>query len=597
MLPSLKTPFKRSITATLTGLGMVAILATGCKTTSPKASGAASINSGEIEKPPLHIELIGRYTSGQYGEGAAEVVAYHENSKRLFVVNGAAKSIDIIPLTLMQNKALPLPYTGSNLSGSRLQLPKSAQTAEGSLPIKSPNSVYIYRDLMAVAMQNKNKQAAGAVLFYDISTQPKLIKSVKVGSLPDMVAINKDGTLAITANEGEPSKDFKTDPEGSISLIDLRNGIAPKATTLNFNQFDNRRAALEATGVKFASPEGTSVSQDLEPEYVAISQDNKKAFVTLQENNALAIVDLENKVITDVVGLGFKDWSKYKIDVSNKDGAQLNTYENLFGLYQPDTIASFTTNGKGYLITANEGDAREYIYQASETDCKAAGHKYDEEDGCISYTEEYRAKKLSFKSPSVIDSYYDKNGIGRLKVTHVLGDKDKDGYHEELYAYGARSFSIWDEQGNQVFDSGDEFARILLDKYGDDFNNNESKNSGDNRSDDKGSEPEAVTTGKIGDKTYAFIGLERQGGIFVYDISRPKYSKYVTYVNNRDFSVNYEIDDDTSPVTLKGDYKKAGDLAPEGLVFIAAKHSPTGTPLLAVANEVSGTVSVYRIKE
>ena len=40
---------------------------------------------------------------------------------------------------------------------------------------------------------------------------------------------------------------------------------------------------------------------------------------------------------------------------------------------------------------------------------------------------------------------------------------------------------------------------------------------------------------------------------------------------------------------------KAGDLAPEGVKFIAADKSPTGRPMLAVANEVSGTTTVYQV--
>ncbi|NVK21246.1 MAG: alkaline phosphatase [Kangiellaceae bacterium] len=550
---------------------------------------------------PIQLELVARHISGQYGEGAAEVVAYQATQQKLYVVNGAAKAIDIVSIKQIPQQALALPYSGQNLASTRLSLPNTAETAAGQLTLKSPNSLAIHGDLMAVAMQNKDKQANGAILFYDLSAQqPSLIKAVEVGALPDMVAFTPDGSKVVVANEGEPSKDYRNDPEGSISIIETGlvtgNGISQQDIRLNFQSFNSKMLELKQSGVKFASPKGTSVAQDLEPEYVAISADSTTAYVTLQENNAIAIVDLTKPAISSVKGLGYKDWNQYTIDVSDKDGAQLNRYENLYGLYQPDTIYSYQVNGKTYLLTANEGDAREYIYDANEADCKAAGHKFDDEDGCISYSEEVRAKKLSFKSPSIIDSYYDKNGIGRLKVTKVLGDDDGDGYHEKLYAYGARSFSIWDSEANQVFDSGDHIAKTLLQTYGEQFNANESKNNGDNRSDDKGAEPEALTVAKIGNRYYGFIGLERMGGIMVYDITNPQQPQYLNFINNRDMSLEFKIDDDTDPVTLKGNYDKVGDLAPEGMVFISAEQSPTGKPLLAVANEVSGSLSIYQIR-
>ena len=39
----------------------------------------------------------------------------------------------------------------------------------------------------------------------------------------------------------------------------------------------------------------------------------------------------------------------------------------------------------------------------------------------------------------------------------------------------------------------------------------------------------------------------------------------------------------------------AGDLGPEGLVFIPAAQSPNGRPLLVVGNEVSGTTAVLQL--
>ena len=39
----------------------------------------------------------------------------------------------------------------------------------------------------------------------------------------------------------------------------------------------------------------------------------------------------------------------------------------------------------------------------------------------------------------------------------------------------------------------------------------------------------------------------------------------------------------------------SGDLGPEGLSFIPAAESPTGTPVVAVANEVSGSTTLFEV--
>ena len=153
-----------------------------------------------------------------------------------------------------------------------------------------------------------------------------------------------------------------------------------------------------------------------------------------------------------------------------------------------------------------------------------------------------------------------------------------------------RSFSIWTTDGAQVFDSGDAFERITYAANPDFFNSNHTESVLEGRSDDKGPEPENLTIGAVDGRTYAFIGFERVGGVVVFDITDPAASRFVTYVNNRDFSVSVEDADDPDSVL-----SQAGDLGPEGLAFIAAESSPTGAPLLAVANEVSGTTTLFSI--
>ncbi len=170
--------------------------------------------------------------------------------------------------------------------------------------------------------------------------------------------------------------------------------------------------------------------------------------------------------------------------------------------------------------------------------------------------------------------------LGRLRTTTAFPTVEPA---TDLYCFGARSFSIRDEAGNLVYDSGNDFERITAAADPENFNStNDEHGSFDSRSDDKGSEPEGVEIGRAFGSTYAFIGLERVGGIMVYNIDSPSEAQFVDYVNNRDF------DGDAEAGT-------AGDLEPEGITFISAADSPIRFPLLAVANEVSGTTTIYKV--
>jgi hypothetical protein len=291
----------------------------------------------------------------------------------------------------------------------------------------------------------------------------------------------------------------------------------------------------------------------------------------MQEANALAIVDIKSATVTDILPLGTKDHNLpgNELDASNRDDTINITNWPVKGFYMPDAIASYKFRGMTYIVSANEGDSRDY-------------------DG---FSEEARIEDLVLDSTAFPDAatLQLEENLGRLKTTTVNGDTDGDGDYDELYSYGARSFSIWSAAGELVYDSGADFEDITAAMLPDDFNStNDENDSFDNRSDDKGPEPEGVVLGKIKGKIYAFIGLERVGGIMVYDVTSPYDVQYVTYVNNRDFSVEAQLPDDTTNPLV-------GDLGPEGLVFIPASKSPNRKPLLVTGNEVSGTTTVFQI--
>jgi len=518
----------------------------------------------------IELNTLGTYASGAFDESAAEIVAHDPANQRLFVINANDSTVDVLDI---QDPEMPI------------KLSTIDATAEGV----SANSVAVYGDLVAVAIEANVKQDNGKVVFYN-STDLNKVGEVEAGALPDMLTFTRDGQKLLVANEGEPSDDYSVDPEGSVSVVDLSNGVAAATvTTAGFASFNGQLAELMEQGLRVFGP-GATLAQDLEPEYIAISIDGEKAWVAMQEANAVAELDIAAGEITAIIPLGFKDHSIIgnELDASNDDsGINIRNWP-VKGIYHPDAMTSYGFNGKTYYITANEGDSRDY-------------------DG---FSEEFRVADLTLDAtafPNAAELQEEAN-LGRLNVTSTLGfgnscapsdpanvtlvggeyDRsyvENNCVYSELYAYGARSFSIWSDTGERVFDSGSEFERITASLIPDNFNSNNDENAFDNRSDDKGPEPEAVTVGTINGQTFAFIGLERVGGIMVYNVTNPQNPEFVQYLNNRDFSA--------SQTDLENGM--AGDLGPEGLAFIAADDSPNGKPMLAVGNEVSGTTTLYGI--
>ncbi|MBK5930319.1 choice-of-anchor I family protein [Halochromatium salexigens] len=520
----------------------------------------------DVPEPTQSIVLnpLGTYQTGVFDEGAQEINAYDPETQRLFVVNADATTIDVLDLGDPANP---------------IKLGSIDASAFGS----SANSVAVKEGLIAVAIEAPVSTDPGKVVFFNANetdfANPTLVDEVEVGALPDMVAFTPDGSTLVVANEGEP--DGGVDPDGSVSLIDIATFTEQKAT---FDAFNAQQAALQAAGLRLF-PDKT-LSADVEPEYVAITSDGAHAYVTLQEANAVAVVDIASATVTDIQPLAPIDHSQpgNGLDPSDRDsGINIQTWP-VFGLQMPDALAVHEVGGETYYVTANEGDDR----GDADEDVTGDAVRLKDLDEVTSFGRSGIALDASITdaSPNIADD----DQLGRLTISTVDGDTDGDGDIDQIHAYGSRSFSIFDSQGNLVFNSGDDFERITAQAFPDDFNaNNDENDSFESRSDNKGPEPEGVTLGEIDGKTYAFIGLERVGGIMVYDITEPAEASFVNYINNRDFSVEAELaDGSTNP--------EVGDLGPEGITFIAAEDSPNGQPLLAVSNEVSGTTTMYAIE-
>lgn len=545
------------------------------------------------------MSLVGRYTSGGTAAApslVAEIISYHANSKSLFItVDTAAEpsSFKRIDLSGLSTTALANPTSAANLTVSA-RYNVASDVNDGSFTAGGVQSLDVSGDLLAIAVQATPKTDPGVIAFYALSANgtPTFLKKVTVGALPDGVAFSPDGKFLVVANEGELSNTFMTDgidPEGSISIIAVADGVpASTATTLGFADFNRSgpRAAELPAAVRIGRP-GATVAQDLEPEYVSISPDSKTAYVTLQENNAVAVVDLATARISSILALGFKDYgSKYKIATSDRYAgttsavynnptapATLKNYANLYGVYLPDGIASYTVNGKTYFLTANEGDDRGDFLTGASADTARFSAIVNNLDPTAFPTAVVNAIKTDQELGRLTLLTKDANGN--------YGDTDGDGDFDRVYVLGGRSFSIWSaDTGTQVYDSGEDIERIVYANAADDSANALALLKADQllgRLDNKGPEPESVVVGEVGGNTYAFIGLERASGVLMVNVNDPAKPRFVQYMRN---------------TTNLND----GDLSPEGLKFIPASKSPTGVALLVVGHEVTGSVAVYQIK-
>jgi len=541
----------------------ITIASTGATTQNVTVSGRG------LEAPHTVVSsrnnIVIRYLTSyntKSGAGAAEIVAYDSATKRLFLISNPAGKSDLEILDV-SNPENPTTFRKIDMLAYGLGV----------------NSVAVKNGLVATAVEDSTRTNPGKVVFFN--TNGDYLHQVKVGVQPDMLTFTPDGTKVLTADEGEPAPNYSIDPEGSVSIITIPGSGVENATvqTVRFTDFDTTGSRFNELPKNFRTSStgiGSKISQDIEPEYITISDDGAKAFVALQENNAMARIDIATAHIDTIFSYGYKDYAANGgLDASDRDSANTQSIRirnyPVYGLYQPDGIYYTTIGGKGYVLSANEGEQREYP-----EDCSTCTLLDFVRLG--SYTAaQLRARYDSIPNQESFDVLRNKAQLGRLRVDTVTGRNPDGTPFRRIISFGARSFSIWDAQtGALVYDSKDDFERITAAETPARFNGDRkaSGNLFDFRSDDKGPEPEYVVTGKVGNKQYAFIGLERVGGFMMYDITDINKVRFISYVPNA------VIDD-----------------SPEGMLFIPASQSPNGKNLLLLANETSGTVSFYEIEQ
>ncbi len=415
------------------------------------------------------------------------------------------------------------------------------------------NSVAVKNGQAAIAITAPTKTDAGLVRLYNANTFAALA-DVIVGANPDSVIYTPDGSRLLVANEAEPNSYnnntfTSVDPVGSVSII---NTSTYGVQTAGFDSFNAQAAALKASGVRLTGPNAT-VAQDLEPEYIAISADGTKAYATLQEANSVAIIDIASATVTGIKALGLKDHSLAGngLDVSDRDGSGTAVLNgniqnwNVMGMYMPDGIANFTNNGNQFYVTANEGDSRG-DWPGGDDEVRVGAATIDS------------ALNASLTAAHGADWKTNNDKLNRLTVS-TSGDTDGDGDLDQLQVFGARSFSILDENGNRVFDSGDQLEQIIKASY--------SSLWDDGRSDNKGPEPEGAVVGKVNGRDLLFLGLERSNAIMIWDLTNLADIQFLDMLFT------------------------PGDKGPEGLSFFT---NSLGS-FLAVSNEISETTSLYSV--
>lgn len=464
----------------------------------------------------------------------SEIVSYDAVNNRIWVVGTDANQAN-------------LGFGGIDILDMAGNLVHSLDTSS----LGSINSVAVKNGQAAVAITAPTKTDPGLVRFYDAGNYT-VLQDVIVGANPDAVIFTPNGNKLLVANEGEPSSYLigpSGDPVGSISIIDT-NTYAVQ--TAGFEAFNSQSAALKAAGVRLTGP-NASVAQDLEPEYIAVSTDGSTAMATLQEANSVAIIDIASATVTSIKALGLKDHSLpgNGIDASDRDGAGNaalpGNIQNwlVVGMYMPDGIASFSKNDTQYYITANEGDSRE-DWPGGEEEVRVGNAIID------------AALNDAMTLAHGADWKTNNDKLNRLTIS-MSGDLDGDNDLDQLQAFGARSFSILDAAGNLIFDSGDQLERIISTLYPALLN--------DSRSDNKGPEPESAVVGNVNGHDILFLGLERSNAVMAWDLSDLNNIRFLDLIFND------------------------SDISPEGLSFFTNSDGS----FLAIANEISGTTSLYKI--
>jgi hypothetical protein len=534
---------------------------------------SALITTGQLpalaNEATVKVTEISSISSGD-GEGSSEIAAFHAGSKRIFATNGVKNTIDIFDISDVTN-------------------PKKVGSVALSPYGNDVTSVAAGKDVVVAVVNVADKFSAtgvptttnGKIVVFD--TNGKVLSSPDVlGVLPDSVTFAPNGTTALVAIEAQPvcakddpatvakeETDYSkaSDPVGGVTVADLSNPASPVLRFAGFDQFTV--AEMKAKGIAVSSVVN-NVSKDFEPEFVT-AVDNNYAYVTIQEANAIGKLNIESATFESITRAFESKVAVVARDTSDKDaGAGPRTYRNVVGASQPDAIAGFTVGSGQYFVTANEGDSREYT--CLNDDLRGSALKVDTR----------RFPDWTILSGSA--------ALGRAKVNPTMGDKDGDGDIDTIHLRGSNSMTMY-RNGIVIWDSGDLLDQIQIKAFGTaNINGSHSLSSdkstmnyvGQDRSDDKGAEPEGVAVGMVGDRRLAILGLERMTALAIFDITEPRNPVFQEWLQML-----------PTKATPAKDVKY---WSPEGIVFVPADKSPSGKALIITSYELSGSLSIHQIE-
>jgi hypothetical protein len=534
---------------------------------------SALISAGQLpalaNEATVKVTEISAIASGD-GEGSHEIVTYHAGSKRIFATNGVKNSIDIFDISDVAN-------------------PKKVSSVSLAPYGNDVTSVAAGKDVVVAAVLVTETFSAtgvpttpnGKIVVFD--TNGKVLSSADVlGVLPDAVTFAPNGTTALVAIEASPvcAKDNPataakeetdytkaSDPVGGVSVVDLSNPASPVLRFAGFDQFTI--AEMRAKGIAISSVVN-NVSKDFEPEFVT-AVDNNYAYVTIQEANAIGKLNIETATFESITRAFESKIAYVARDTSDRDsGAGPRNYSNVVGASQPDAIAGFKVGSGQYFVTANEGDAREYT--CLNDDLRGSALKVD--------TRRFPDWKTLSGSAA----------LGRAKVNPNIGDKDGDGDIDTIHLRGSNSMTMY-RNGMPIWDSGELLDQIQTKAFGvANINGSHSLSSdkstmnyvGQDRSDDKGTEPEGVAVGMVGDRRIAILGLERMTALAIFDITEPRNPVFQEWLQM--------LPTKATPA------KDVKHWSPEGIVFVPANKSPSGRALIITSYELSGSLSIHQIE-
>ena len=455
--------------------------------------------------------------------------------------------------------------------------------------------------------------------------------SVEVGFQPDQLSFTKNGKQLVTADEGEPLAFYGSDepgqnPPGSISIIDIKSKKPSKSkvTTL---YFEKSNKYYEDRGVRLYGPEKEALNNfgrlDIEPEYVGITG-NKQALVALQENNALAVVNLKKKKITGVFGLGLKNWDGIAIDTLEDDIYNPYEKEGLRGVRMPDGIDTFKMkfNGKKetFFISPNEGDGRvrpddipegfveleedaTYSFGTTSTGLDTEVELTDEltrqtiylNEGEVAGATSFEASNdemiISLKYGAIepdefwsdeTDPSEPKGGetvdMSKFDPNFVAEDDTdtaidvNDPITGQFGLYGGRGFSIHNNKGEEIYDSGN-LTEEIANAFG---------YYPDGRSGNKGTEPETVEYFKLKKRHFIAVALERAD-----NQADPEGRGSIVPVFE---IIDLEASNNDDRLQHVGSFLAPLSESPEGLLFVKDSKS-SGT--MFISNERSRTLDTF----